>query len=78
MQHNSLAPSPLSTAVASTPSMFPNRTTSDDSVNGNGHGLSETGEIEPSLSNIDGRRDSSEEKDLTPAQSRRKAQNRAA
>ena len=80
MQHNSLAPSPLSTAVASTPSpsMFPNRTTSNDSVNGNGHGLSETGEIEPSLSNIDGRRDSSEEKDLTPAQSRRKAQNRAA
>ena len=44
--------------------------------NDNNNNLNEHGEVE--LPNLDPQRDSSEEKDLTPAQSRRKAQNRAA
>lgn len=47
----------------------------DGNINGN-NGVNEYGEVE--LPNLDPHRDSSEEKDLTPAQARRKAQNRAA
>ena len=50
----------------------------NNSSYGNSHEntIDEHGEIE--LPNLDPQRDSSEERDLTPAQARRKAQNRAA